>query len=280
MKKNKLSEIKHHTDKKILFFFFYGTLVDIIRGMNDPSEKTRYAFRELSKSHLTIIASGRTYDMLPESIRALHPNGYLLSNGSYCRLNGEDLFSYAMEERVIEDTIRFSIENDAIYYLESDRKIFTNGINNPMHQRAVIEFEDETPYYDISLRDDRPVNMLMMLFKNEEDMKRYADLFKDRLDVSLQFEGLTYLDCNIKGVNKGSGIKRCLKELGISRGNAYAFGDSYNDIGMMEAVGNPIAMGNAVKEIQKIVKAITGDVIDDGVYEFLVKERLIKAMEE
>lgn len=265
--------------RKILFFDVDGTLIDIFRDMNDPCEKTRYAFRELSKDHLTIIASGRTYDMLPASIRSLHPHGYLLSNGSYCRFNDEDLFSCAMDERIIEDTVRFSIENDAVYYLETDRKIFTNGLNHPMHQKAVIEFADETPYYDISLRDERPVNMLMMLFNSEEDMQRYIGLFKDRIDIDIQFPGLTYLDCNIRGINKGNGIGRCLKEFGMSKEDAYAFGDSYNDIEMMEAVGNPIAMGNAVDEIRKIAKAVTADVIDDGVYEFLVKEKIIEAME-
>ena len=266
--------------KKAFFFDVDGTIVDFLRGLNDPSKKTAHAFRELNKEYITIITSGRTYDMIPDSIRNMEPGGYLLCNGAYCKIKDEELFSCSLDEDVVRDTISFSEDCDAVYYIETDRGIYTNGLGHPLHEWAMTVFKDETPYSDISFRDDRPVNMISMLFHNDEDLKRYVKQFEDRMDIRLQFDGMTYLDCNIPGINKGTGIKQCLQQLGIDQENAYAFGDSYNDVEMMEAVGNPIAMGNAVDEIKNIASKVIGDVIDDGIYEYLLEEGLIGPCEE
>lgn len=48
-----------------------------------------------------------------------------------------------------------------------------------------------------------------------------------------------------------------------------AFGDDFNDLGMISTVGYGIAMGNAIPEIKAAAKDITGTNNQDGVARYL-----------
>ena len=54
--------------------------------------------------------------------------------------------------------------------------------------------------------------------------------------------------------------------VGMNLENVIAFGDNYNDVEMLEAVGMPIAMGNAMEQIKSIAKFVTLSNDDDGIW--------------
>ncbi len=58
-----------------------------------------------------------------------------------------------------------------------------------------------------------------------------------------------------KGVNKATGLIKACEWTGVNIENVIAFGDSYNDIEMLETVGFAIAVGNARREIKKLVSS-------------------------
>ena len=60
-----------------------------------------------------------------------------------------------------------------------------------------------------------------------------------------------------KGTNKGSGLQRLADKLNIKPDEMIAFGDEHNDLEMMQTVGLPVAMGNAVQSIKNISRIIT-----------------------
>ena len=78
-----------------------------------------------------------------------------------------------------------------------------------------------------------------------------------------------------KGVNKAQAVERLCGILGVSPENAIAFGDNYNDLEMLQAVGHPIVMGNAPAEIRGMFTDITSDNNHDGIAEALEKMQLI-----
>ncbi len=77
------------------------------------------------------------------------------------------------------------------------------------------------------------------------------------------------------GVTKGSAITSVLAQLGLSAADAIGIGDSWNDVEMFEVVGNPVAMGNAVPELQKLAGRVTTSVLDDGVHNAFAELGLI-----
>ena len=54
-----------------------------------------------------------------------------------------------------------------------------------------------------------------------------------------------------------------------------AFGDGNNDIEMLRAVGNGIAMGNASDDLKAVADEICGDVSEDGIYQYCLENELI-----
>ena len=53
-----------------------------------------------------------------------------------------------------------------------------------------------------------------------------------------------------------------------------AFGDDFNDIGMLKLCGKGIAMGNAIKEVKAVANDITKTNNEDGVAYYLEKNFL------
>jgi len=56
-----------------------------------------------------------------------------------------------------------------------------------------------------------------------------------------------------------------LTSLNLTTKNAMAFGDSYNDITMLQTAGIGVAMGNAEDAIKAVSKHVTTSNEDDGV---------------
>ena len=76
------------------------------------------------------------------------------------------------------------------------------------------------------------------------------------------------------GYSKATGIETILKFLDIPMKNAYAIGDSMNDLPMLEAVPNSIAMGGA-KSLYPYVSYVTSPIEEDGIANALKHFRLI-----
>jgi hypothetical protein len=71
------------------------------------------------------------------------------------------------------------------------------------------------------------------------------------------------------GFTKATAIDFMLKKLNISIEDAYAIGDSMNDLPMLEAVPGSIAMGGA-EQLYPYVSFVTKPIEEDGI-EFALK---------
>ena len=67
------------------------------------------------------------------------------------------------------------------------------------------------------------------------------------------------------GIDKGLALKRLLPRLGMTTANLMAFGDSYNDITMLQAAGLGVAMGNAEEAVKAVADYVTDSNEADGV---------------
>ena len=81
----------------------------------------------------------------------------------------------------------------------------------------------------------------------------------------------TYLEIADRRVSKLTGINLLLEAMGndVSLEQAIAFGDNYNDIEMIRAVGMGVAVANAREELKEVANKITTHHKEDGVGRFL-----------
>ena len=77
----------------------------------------------------------------------------------------------------------------------------------------------------------------------------------------------TYLEIASKKISKKSAIATLLqhKYPDLKWGNVIAFGDNYNDMEMLEAVGMGVAVGNAKEEVLAMADHITTGNKEGGV---------------
>ena len=106
----------------------------------------------------------------------------------------------------------------------------------------------------------------------ESDMKRFREEIGKYFSVIDRGNGF-YENVPI-GYTKATAIDIILERLGISRDRSYAIGDSMNDLPMLKAVPNSIAMGGA-ENLYPYVSYVTSGIEDDGIYNALKHFRLI-----
>jgi phosphoglycolate phosphatase (TIGR01487 family) len=70
-----------------------------------------------------------------------------------------------------------------------------------------------------------------------------------------------------KKINKGTGLKRIAKMMGLDARDFVAIGDSPNDIEMIKAAGLGVAVGNAHPELKKVAGMVTRGEHGTGVEE-------------
>lgn len=68
-----------------------------------------------------------------------------------------------------------------------------------------------------------------------------------------------------KGVSKADALRKLMDKLGVESSEVMAIGDGLNDLSMMDAVGFPIAMGNAGPEVKEVARYISKTNDEDGV---------------
>lgn len=66
------------------------------------------------------------------------------------------------------------------------------------------------------------------------------------------------------GVSKAAAVKILAEKLNIKRSEVMAIGDSENDLPMLQAAGQSVAMGNANEKIKAACTFVTGNCADDG----------------
>lgn len=83
----------------------------------------------------------------------------------------------------------------------------------------------------------------------------------------------TYLEISPKNISKKTSIETLIENQfpGIGLQNVMAFGDNFNDIEMLQAVGTGVAVANAIPEVLSSAKEHTDTNKNDGVALFIEK---------
>ena len=97
----------------------------------------------------------------------------------------------------------------------------------------------------------------------EELFHRLSSLFSDHVDIYRSKD--TYLEINAKAISKEKSLAVLTRYFGLQTGQIVAFGDNYNDIGMLSSAGLGVAVGNAKDVVKAAADRTTDKNISDGV---------------
>lgn len=263
--------------KKLFLCDIDGTIIDGARNMKEVSSKTIYAMKELSKDNFVFIASGRCKGLLDEGILNLPVNGYILCNGAYCEIDGKEIFAEYFDQYAVEQIINVTLKHNGFYILETLNHMFTNDKKSEQFINFMKGWSQSLELFKERPSLSNKYHVAMVGFSNEEDCMRAEDDLKGTVRT-LRHNGFKSYDLNINGIDKGVAAKKVMEYLNIDKENSYCFGDGINDLEMLQAVGHPVVMANCDKALYKYDFEKTLDVMDDGFYDYLVKNNLIKPL--
>ncbi len=264
-------------DTKIIFFDIDGTILSH-RNYN-ILDSTKAAIRMARENgHLTFINTGRTYSEINDEIKNVGFDGYVCGCGTYISLHEDRMFHQSLSaqlcKEIVADARRFGIQ----CVLEGTNTIyFDKEYKHPL----LIELKDKFTNrykFNVSTTDDPDIlfDKFCLWISETADVKSFIDKYSDRFEFIVR-DGALFFEVIPKGFSKASGIEYLLTHLGIPHENAYAIGDSANDLSMLNYVKHSIGMGNSEEEVMKVVSYVTKDVDDDGIAHALMHFEFINS---
>ncbi|PIH60099.1 Cof-type HAD-IIB family hydrolase [Paenibacillus sp. LK1] len=110
-----------------------------------------------------------------------------------------------------------------------------------------------------------------ILFSGKIDMISFQEKFKMKLNIVITDNG-NLVQVSSPKASKEIAVAALCKEMNVSLENVLVFGDDFNDMGLFNICGWPVAMGNSIDELKLKSREITDTNDKDGVA--MILERL------
>lgn len=272
------TDLKKLKNIKLIIFDLDGTLLN---NQNQIGKETIELVKKLRSLGMRFsFATGRLHSAIVEHASTLEIRTPLISlDGCMIKSFPEDkvLFESYVPKRYVKRAIKLAddllvkialCQSDAIIYNENNSIIPTILEKYGAYYKQVESYE---PYLD---------KILEIVITS--DYKPAVKKFMNKMDFPYTF-GLSYsyyksyskgdmyfYEVRKHGSNKGTGVKKLAKYLGINLNDVAAIGDWHNDMELFNVVGLKVALANAVNEIKYNADIITDKTNDeDGTAEFL-----------
>lgn len=256
-----------------VFFDIDGTLWD---RHNIIPESTKEAIRLLKENgHLTFICSGRTRIYITdENLLSLGFDGILCGCGTHIEYQGEDLLYYKIDDELMERSVQMFYDYNMPMVMEGKNLLYMDPeiISKDEYGAYLLKkLEGHTmpirgnqKYWEVS-----KFTVLLENTKYEEVIEALSD------EYEFLVHGGFVMEVVPKGFSKATAMAEICDRLGVNPQNTYAFGDSANDIEMLEFAGTGIAMGNGTDVAKEHADYVTDGLHEDGIYKALKHFALI-----
>lgn len=246
--------------RKILFFDIDDTIFS--HKTNRIPQSTKNAIKQAKeKGHLVFINTGRTKSVIGNNIKELNFDGYVCGCGTYIEIDDEILYHKKLEKEKYKDVVSALNKYDLNGILEGKEAIYVNEYKEEDELLSRLKQENcPIKPYDIE-------NMIFDKIFIKYDENKYIDNFSEDLKEIFDYidHGKGAREFVPKGHSKASGIDFLLEYFNVGREDTFAFGDSNNDIPMLENVANSIVMGNGNPELFEKATFVTKDIDEDGI---------------
>ncbi len=238
-------------DKYAFFLDIDGTLTH----NGEVSEENRLAIKKARQAgHKVFINSGRSMGFVPQCVKNLDLDGYVVGIGCYITYGDELLLrDYIPENEVAEMFDKFTLEGKTVV-LEGEKDNFRNKYHEDDRFILLKDGNDYVENYSFS-----KVTKFFLPHTLSDDE---INSLKERYVV---FQHPTYLEYAPKCHSKATGMEIVLNKCNIPVERCVAVGDSTNDIDMLRFAGISVAMGNASDEIKALCTKTTAPAEEDGV---------------
>lgn len=259
--------------KKIAFFDIDGTITSEIDG-SIPDSAISAIRAARSNGNLMFINTGRCFQNVEQRFRMVGFDGYVCGCGTNIYADGEELLYIEQTHEITSSILNIARETDVDICFESKKEVIFDETRTIKHPSAVRQLNAfRMRQYDMTHSPDSfdfTCDKFVIWFQNEEQLSRFRTV-SDRYFTCID-RGGTFREFVPLGYSKASGIQYLLDHYKLSLENAYAFGDSNNDLSMLTYVPNSVVMGNAEnKDLFSMASFLTLKASDNGI-EYALKK--------
>ncbi|MBR2696581.1 MAG: HAD-IIB family hydrolase [Parasporobacterium sp.] len=258
---------------KFVFLDIDGTIYEPWLGVPDS---TKEAIDKLKKNgHHPVISTGRTKAMIFPRIKELDFDGILAGVGAYGEWSGETLFHEGLDpEDAFELVSNFELYGfnpfpEGVEFMYYDPKTCTDPEKTIKRIFSLEDGEIIKPYD----RESSDVSKVSALFMDGADMEGFKKTLNGRYHAINHHNVL--LETFRVGVTKGLGIRKLIDYLGADMENTFAYGDSFNDLEMLETVRYGVCMENGDPKLLARIPLHAKRIEEDGIYYSLKEFGLI-----
>lgn len=256
---------------KIVFFDIDGTLLKF--GHKDLSPKTLYTLKQLQQNGVLLcMATGRSYPCIPH-FDEVEFDIFLTFNGTYVKNHKEVIRRHPLTQNDAACVIHNLKQMNRAIIISNENTLVANGTDPdlaPYFALGGIEMPISEDFDRLCAND---IYQIMCACTENE----YDTILHGTHNTKIT----AWLD---KGVDiipadsgKGAAVIDVLNFYGLSRDEAIAFGDGYNDIEMLKTVGTGVAMGNANEEVKRSADEICKTIDEDGIYHYFLERNFFEA---
>lgn len=225
--------------------------------------------RELDKIGIDFaIASGRPLYTLNGIFSELkHIMTFISDNGGVISYKGEIIFKSLLKPIDYQSMIRFvEDETDGIAILCGLDSAILSEKNKPF-ESFLRTFYSKITFVENLDQADVEADKFTIYFPNEDSKEYYEKVFKSEFsnDFSVTVGDTVWIDIMNCGINKGTAMNLLGERLHICSSQMMAFGDTYNDIEMLQAVKYSYIVKNAAADMKQYANFITDSNDDYGV---------------
>ena len=245
---------------KAIFFDIDGTLVSF-KSHTVPESARRAIARLREQGVKVFIATGRLMKHVA-IVNDIEVDGYITVNGGYCITSaGEVIFESAFPRATVERVIDLSEQYGFDLNVMTHQDMYVSSMGERVQKIASMINIMPTVADVRVIAATQPV-VQMCPYISRELEREIMPLLPDCVG-SRWIE--TFMDLNVRGVDKSLGIQQVMNYYGLTMAEAMAFGDGGNDLPMVRDAAVGVAMGNACDELKAVADYITSSVDEDGV---------------
>ena len=264
-------------NRKLIFLDIDGTLTT--PGSNTPPESAMKAVRlAREKGHKVFLCSGRNPGMMAP-VLALGFDGAVAGAGGYVFAGEKVLFDCPMEREEFETGMRLLKENGVFRTIEARDRTWGDedlgdflagaGEGNSELMRWRKALAEQLNILPMGEYDGSPIYKIVFMCKEAKQLEPARQALEKNYNFVVQ-DVAAHSCLNGELINrkfdKGRGVRIIAEAFGAGIEDTIGFGDSMNDLEMIETVGTSVCMDNGSPALKEKSDIVCPAVEEDGLY--------------
>lgn len=275
-------------NKKLIFLDIDGTLTE--PGKNTPPKSAVEAVEMARRAgHKVFLCTGRNYGMLKPLLKYGF-DGLIASSGGYIEVEKKVIYDHPMtkeqEQRAMDvltqNQIFCTIECRDGSYTDERLKDFLRDNQDKSENSELLrwreQIEQSLGIRPMSEYKGQPLYKIVMMALSRESLENAKKILgKDFAFCIQETKGHTIHNGELicTDYDKGQAVERVCSYLGYTVKDTIGFGDSMNDLEMMEMVGISVCMQNGSNALKDIADYVCPPYYENGIYEAFQRYQLL-----